>query len=53
LFLHGAVEYISKLHHLITFCVRILLVSVVYMAFMFRSHRHIYNVTNLIIMIIF
>ena len=34
-------------------CVRFLLDSLVYMTFMFRTHKHVFDVTNIIIMLIF
>jgi len=34
-------------------CIRFLLVSLVYMTFMFRTHKHIFYVTNIIVTLIF
>jgi hypothetical protein len=45
--------YISKLHQPVRFCVSILLVSVIYMAYIIRSHKHIYDVTNFFTIAIF
>ena len=48
-----AVGYISVVCYPIKFWINILLVSIIYMLFMLRSHKHIYDVTNLLIIAIF
>ena len=43
--------YVSVVRYPITFWINILLVSIIYMLFMLRSHKHIHDVTNLLIIV--
>ena len=49
----SAVGYVSGVRYPVKFLINILLVSIIYMLFMLRSHKHIYDVTNLLIIAIF
>jgi hypothetical protein len=49
----SAAEYVSVLHHPVRLCINNLLVSIIYIIFMLSSHKHIHNVTNLLIITIF
>ena len=45
--------YVSVVRYPVRFWINIVLVSIIYMLFMLRSHKHIYDVTNLLIIAIF
>ena len=45
--------YVSVLRYPVRSCVKNLLVSIIYMVFMLRSHKHIHDVTNLLVIAIF
>jgi hypothetical protein len=49
----SAAGYVSVLRYPVRFCVKNLLVSITYMVFMLRSHKHIHDVTNLFVIAIF
>ena len=49
----STVGYVSVVHYPVKFWINILLVSIIYMIFMLRSHKHIHDVTNLLIIAIF
>ena len=45
--------YVSVLRYPVRCCINNLLVSIMYMMLMLRTHKHIYGVTNLLIIVIF
>jgi hypothetical protein len=48
----SAAGYVSFLHYLVR-CINNLLISIIYMLLMLRTHKYIYDVTNLLIIAIF
>jgi len=49
----SAAGYVSVLRYPVRSCVKILLVSIIYMVFMLRPNNHIHDVTNLLVIAIF
>ena len=49
----SVVGYVSIVRYPVKFWINILLVTIIYMIFMLRSHKHIHDVTNLLIIAIF
>ena len=49
----SAAGYVSALRYPVRSCVKNLLVSIIDMVFMLRSHKHIHNVRNLFVIAIF
>ena len=49
----SAVGYVSVVRYPVKFWINILLVSIIYMLFMLRSHKHIHDLTILLIIAIF
>ena len=46
-------RYVCVLRYPVRCCINNLLVSIMYMMLMLRTHKHIYGVTNLLIIVIF
>ena len=49
----STVGYVSVVRYPVKFSINILLVSIIHMLFMLRSHKHIHDLTNLLIIAIF
>ena len=49
----SAARHVSVLRYPVRSCVKILLVSIIYMVFMLRPNNHIHDVTNLLVIAIF